>query len=81
MAAFETDDAWDRSAIGQVVGVDASQVTFIGSSGIGLILPMTKDVRAQGRRPLVRGGTRPLTRVLEVTGLMDVFDVQPRPSA
>jgi anti-sigma B factor antagonist len=77
VTAYEGAPARDATFEGRVLAVDASGVTFFSSVGISFVLRMTEETRASGRRPVVRGATRPLVRILQLTGLEDLFDFLP----
>ena len=64
--------AFDRSggADTQVIGVDASAVTFFASAGVTLVLKSTRAVRQRGRKPLLRRASPSAHRTLEVMGLL-----------
>lgn len=76
-----TDDLWRcvdsvRSS-GQPVIVDLSGTTFMDSAGIKLLL---RAYAAQGQVPeavTLRAPTDAVTRVLEVTGVRDLFRIEP----
>jgi anti-anti-sigma factor len=73
---FEADPGHDPTLDGQVVAVDGSEVTFFSSIGVRLLLRMTEKARTgSGRRPIINRPTRPLMRILELTGLQDVFEI------
>jgi anti-anti-sigma factor len=77
VAAFDDDPDVDRSYVGRVAAIDATEVTFFSSMGVRLLLQMTEDTRAAGVRPLIRRPTRPLLRILDVLGLADRFTLDP----
>lgn len=55
--------------------LDLSEVTFLGSAGLA-VLVATKDAReSRGHRLSLVCGTRIVTRALEATGLLGLFDV------
>ena len=71
-----------HASLGELIGrevavviVDLSEVTFIDSTGLGVLVGAEKEIRGAGRdlRVVV---TRPqIRRVLELTGLDEVFTV------
>jgi|tagenome__1003787_1003787.scaffolds.fasta_scaffold19787546_1 anti-sigma B factor antagonist len=78
--AFEAERArrspGGAGSTGQPVGVvDVSEVTFLSSTGVGLLITLTKPARATGRLPELRGLTRPVRRVLTLTGADGLFDL------
>ena len=63
-AAFATDAA-------ELV-IDATELEFVDSSGLGLLLTVHKRSAAEGKGFSIRG-VRPQLLLLQVTGLSDVF--------
>jgi anti-sigma B factor antagonist len=58
------------------------EVTFLGSSGLGVMVGALKRVRAQGGDVRLRSLPRQARRVLEMTELIRIFEVLPdRPEA
>ncbi|MCE3554141.1 STAS domain-containing protein [Pseudonocardia sp. RS11V-5] len=57
--------------------VDLSQLRFVDSSGVRLVLLAQERARAEGRRVAVRLGTGPALRVFQALGLVDKLDVLP----
>ena len=60
-----------------VAAADVTAVTFIDCYGLGFLVRCTQAARASGRRPLLRGPTPPVQRVLQLTGLTALFDTDP----
>jgi anti-anti-sigma factor len=59
--------------------VDLSELAFVDSSGVRLVLLAQQRARAEGRRVAVRLGTGPALRVFQALGLVDKLDVLPPP--
>lgn len=59
--------------------VDLSQLGFVDSSGVRLVLLAQERARAEGRRVAVRLGTGPALRVFQALGLLEKLDVLPPP--
>jgi anti-sigma B factor antagonist len=57
------------------VRVDLTNVTFFGSTGIGLLVAACKRARAAGASFSVTGGRGIARQVIEVSGLVDYFEV------
>jgi anti-anti-sigma factor len=58
--------------------IDLSDVAFLDSSGLSVLVEFHQQLDKDGARGLRLVVTRPTTsRLLEVTGLIEVFDVQP----
>jgi anti-anti-sigma factor len=57
-----------------VVLVDAEAATFLNSVGTGLLIRLTDPARRAGLRPKLRRPSRPVTQILRVTGLDQMFD-------
>lgn len=77
VGAFHTGRGAASALTGRVVAVDCAEVTFLASVGLRLLLEMTDQTRSDGRRPVLRHAPRSVLRVLELTGLADLFDRQP----
>ena len=58
------------------VRVDLGAVTFLDSSGIGLLVGACKRVRRAGGTFSACCGTGPARRILEVAGLIDYLQVE-----
>ena len=59
-----------------VVTVDLGEVTFIDSSGIGALVRLHHST-AEGQLLRIRDVPQSVARVLEITGLTDLFAVRP----
>ena len=59
---------------GDVV-IDLSGVMFVDSSGLRVLVEAHQRAEAEGRRLVLSGSTRPVLRLLEITGLMDYLHV------
>lgn len=56
--------------------VDVHDMTFIDSSGLGVLVDLLERRRAKGGGPVtLEGMQEPVRRVFEITGLTDLFDV------
>lgn len=58
---------------GTDVDVDLSGVTFVDSSGLGALVRLHKLVTGAGRELHLSRVPRPVARILELTGLTDLF--------
>lgn len=54
--------------------LNLSRVTFIDSSGLGVILGRYKRLVHQGGRVILVGAQPPVRRILELSGLLQVMD-------
>jgi len=60
----------------QPIVIDVAAMTFIDSSGLGVLVEMLNQRRARDRSPMVLHGMQePVRRVFEITGLTDLFEV------
>lgn len=59
--------------IGPTVVLDLSHVTFMDSTGLKVLLAVHKRATIGGGRLALAGSTRPVRRVIEVTGLDHVL--------
>lgn len=57
--------------------LDLDQVTFLGSSGMQVLLDTDAGVKRRRLRWALVGSTRPVTRPLELTGLTGRLPLQP----
>src|SRR5947209_12904433 len=73
-----------RAAVGQagprVLRVDLSAVTFLDSSGIGVLVNALKAAQAGGAEFRVRGPSRNILEQLRITGLADLFPIEGSPA-
>ena len=59
-----------------VTVVDAADVTFLDSQGVSFLVRQTRHTRGAGRLPRLPGPSTPALRVLELTGLTVLFDLE-----
>ena len=67
-----------ESGVDAVV-VDLSRVTFIDSTALGVIIGGVKRMRERDGRLVIVAGSRPVVRILDITGLdkvLTVFDTR-----
>jgi anti-sigma B factor antagonist len=57
--------------------VDISGVTFIDSSGLRVVLELHQNLDRDGRRLVLVEPSRPVTRLLELTGLVSHLHIEP----
>jgi anti-sigma B factor antagonist len=57
------------------VRIDLTEVTFLDSSSIGLLIAACKRIRGGGAAFAVTCGSGPALRVLQISGLEDYFEV------
>ena len=62
---------------GCTVLVDVSAVTFMDSTGLGMLVAAHRQAEDGGGRIVLTGPTPPVRKVLEVTGLDKIFLVPP----
>jgi anti-sigma B factor antagonist len=55
--------------------LDLSQVTFLGSAGLAVLVAAKDDADRRGHHLRLVCGSRIVTRALEATGLMTLFEV------
>ena len=70
---------FERSAgspLAPVVAVHGEDVTFMSSSGVGLLARLTEEYRRAGGRPILRRPSRSMQLVLGITGVDQLFDVR-----
>jgi len=72
VVAFEQSGASDCRVIR---AVDLTEVTFLSSTGVALLIRQTQPARDQGDLPVLRGLTHPARRILQVTGTLALFHV------
>lgn len=57
-----------------------SALTFIDSSGISELLRVRSEITSAGHRFVVHEPSVPVRRVLEITGLLDIFGLDEQPN-
>lgn len=65
----------DHLADTELLVLDLSEVTFLGSAGLAALVAAKDDADRRGHVLRLVCGSRIVTRALEATGLMDLFDV------
>ena len=78
------DDAQRRVAAAErrapsLLVIDLSNLTFVDSSGVRILLLADDRARAAGRRLAVRLGAGPALRVFAALGLVEKFEILPPP--
>lgn len=61
--------------------IDCSGLTFIDAAGVGMLVGIHRRCEARGARLVLVDPARCLSRVLELTHLDTLFDVQSSPSS
>lgn len=62
-----------------ITAVDLSDVSFLSSSGVGVLLRRTRPARALGQIPELRGASRTARRILHLAGVADLFQERVAP--
>jgi anti-sigma B factor antagonist len=63
----------------EAIVIDLSRVTFIDSTALGVIIGGVKRLRERDGRLVIVAGSRPVVRILDITGLdkvLTVFDTR-----
>ena len=58
-----------------MVTVDLSELAFVDSTGLSVLITALKRIRQQGGEMALRSPTPATRRVLEITGLTEVFSI------
>ena len=58
------------------VAIELGSVTFLDSTGISALLTARQRLHSVDRRLTLRNPTKQAYRVLEVSGLLDLFDIE-----
>ena len=58
------------------IAVDLSRVTFIDSSGLAALITINNELRPSDRKLVLLAPARPVSRILEITGLVPAFTVE-----
>lgn len=61
--------------VAQLLVVDFTQVTFLGSAGLAVLVAAKDEADSREHRLRLVPGSRIVTRALEATGLLTLFDV------
>jgi anti-sigma B factor antagonist len=64
----------DRGA--RTLVVDLSKLSFIDSSGLGVLVATLKHIRERDGELILRGLDHPAMRVFEITGLTELFTIE-----
>jgi anti-sigma B factor antagonist len=67
------------SGLPQVIVADASRVTFVDSTGIGVLVGGSRRAQAAGCSFVVRSPSRSVLKALRLTGLDQVLDIEADP--
>ena len=70
VVAFESSQ---RAEAVVVDAIDAGAVTFMSSRGVAVMLLTVEASRAAGRSPVLRASSHPVDRLLQMSGIEDVF--------
>ncbi len=67
----------DKALGGEIINIifDFSQLSFMDSSGVGMIMGRYKAVQKLGGVLIVAGATPQVERILKISGLMNIVDV------
>lgn len=65
----------ERLATAELLVLDLSQVTFLGSAGLAVLVAAKDEAERHAHRLRLVCGSRIVTRALEATGLLTLFDV------
>ena len=57
------------------LAVDAAGLTYISSSGLGLLLQVAKQLEERSGRMVLCALQEPVKRVLEIAGFMSLFNI------
>lgn len=68
------DDAWEEWPVLNMI-LDLSQVTFIDSSGLGVILGRYKKVKERKGEFILVGFNPQIGKILEMSGIMSIIRV------
>lgn len=68
-------EAFESSKINQVV-IDLSELVFMDSAGVGLLIGLNKAAEERGTRMTLRGATGAVKELIDLFQLDTVFDVQ-----
>lgn len=61
------------TADARAIRLDLAEVSFIDSSGLGALVRLRQQAIAAGRELVLANPPRPVTRILTLTGLDDLF--------
>ena len=64
-------------AQGPEIGIDLAEVDFIDSTGLGLLVNLLRNARDRGGSVRLLNATRPVRRILQITGLEVIFEIPP----
>ncbi|PTX58882.1 anti-sigma B factor antagonist [Melghirimyces profundicolus] len=58
------------------VCLDLSQVEYMDSTGLGVLIGAFKQLRSQGGRLILKGMSPRLKRLMQITGLTEIMDIE-----
>jgi anti-sigma B factor antagonist len=67
----------EASSATHALVVDVSGVTFMDASALGVLIGAARGARDRGHKVVLRGPSANTLRLLQVTGLLEVFRVEP----
>jgi anti-anti-sigma factor len=65
---------------GQVLILDLSQITFVDSTGLGVLVTLWHEANTSGGRFRVVEPSAPAARILAITGVDGLFDIDVAPA-
>jgi len=65
----------EQIAVVPLLVLDLSDVTFLGSAGLAVLVAAKDDADRRGHRLRLVCGSRIVTRALQATGLLTLFDI------
>lgn len=68
-------EALASNAIDEVV-IDLSQLEFIDSAGVGLLIGLNKSANETGKRLVLRGATDTVEELIELFQLNTIFEIR-----
>ncbi len=71
--------AIERAASGREVVIDLTDLSFCDSSGLNVLLGARLDAQQAGHLLRLAGPSSQMTRLLEVTGVTELFPIVPVP--
>lgn len=63
------------AGVDDVVTIDMSEVTFMDSSGLRVLIELNRRARESGVAMIVRAPSRAVARIIEISGLSGIIEV------
>lgn len=76
--ALEVEQAMQplREVTGKEISIDCTQLEYIASSGLRILLGLLKSAKAKGNKVVLKNLNPEIKEVFKLTGFIDLFDIE-----